>query len=155
VVSAYFLDSSALVKRYVSEIGSEWIQGICNPQTGNHTIIARITWVEVLSAFARLQREGKLNSTDFATAIRIFRHDLDMQYQLVEIDQTLTFTAGQLLQQYPLRAYDSIQLAAVIRLKPAFAQLKLASLTFISADIRLLAVAQAEGIVIDNPNLHP
>ena len=28
MVAAYFLDSSALVKRYVNEIGSAWIQAI-------------------------------------------------------------------------------------------------------------------------------
>ena len=77
-----------------------------------------------------------------------------MQYQIVEIDPALTFLAGQLVQRYPLRAYDSIQLAAVLKLQPTFAQLNLASLTFISADNRLLSVAQAEGIVTDDPNLH-
>ena len=58
MVKAYFFDSSALVKRYVAEIGSTWIESLIDPQTGNRLIIARITWVEVLSALARLQREG-------------------------------------------------------------------------------------------------
>ncbi len=77
MVNAYFLDSSALVKRYVAEIGSGWVQAICDPQMSNGVIIARIAWAEVLSAFARLQREGKLNSADMASAIQIFRHDLN------------------------------------------------------------------------------
>jgi uncharacterized protein len=153
-VTAYFLDSSALVKRYVNENGSDWIRLICEPQAQNRFLIARITWVEVMSAFARLQREGKLSSESFEAMERLFRHDLQAQYQVVEIDQTLTFLAAQLLQRHPLRAYDSIQLAAVLRLQPTFAQFTSASLTFVSADTRLLAAAQVEGVQVDAPNQH-
>jgi len=60
VVNIYFLDSSALIKRYVVEIGSPWIKTLTDSQTGNSLLLVRITWVEVLSAFARRQREGGL-----------------------------------------------------------------------------------------------
>ncbi|WP_201789158.1 type II toxin-antitoxin system VapC family toxin [Scytonema hofmannii] len=52
-MTVYFLDSSALVKRYVPETGSAWIRAISDLNTGNSLIIARITWVEVRSAIAR------------------------------------------------------------------------------------------------------
>ncbi len=32
MVNAYFLDTSALVKRYIAEIGTHWIQTITNPE---------------------------------------------------------------------------------------------------------------------------
>ncbi|MEQ8462666.1 type II toxin-antitoxin system VapC family toxin [Coleofasciculus sp. E1-EBD-02] len=48
MVNAYFLDSSALVKRYIPETGSAWIQAIADTATGNLLFITRITWVEVL-----------------------------------------------------------------------------------------------------------
>jgi predicted nucleic acid-binding protein len=54
-VSLYFLDSSALVKRYVAEAGSSWIQSLAEPTAGHALFIARITWIEVLSALARRQ----------------------------------------------------------------------------------------------------
>jgi len=41
-----FLDSSAVVKRYVSEAGSAWIQGLTAPQAGNLLYVARITGAE-------------------------------------------------------------------------------------------------------------
>ncbi|MBA3923781.1 MAG: hypothetical protein H0X31_19630 [Nostocaceae cyanobacterium] len=37
-MSAYFLDSSALVKQYIAEIGSLWIESIVNPQSANHLL---------------------------------------------------------------------------------------------------------------------
>jgi uncharacterized protein len=61
-VTTYFLDSSALAKRYLPEIGSPWIRQITDPANQNDLFIARITWVEVLSA--RRQREGAPSRTD-------------------------------------------------------------------------------------------
>jgi hypothetical protein len=154
-VTAYFLDSSALVKRYVSETGSVWVQQITAPQTGNLLFIARITWVEVISAFARRQREGSLTSADVAQVIQTFRSDLNTQYQVIELDATLAVSAGQLVGQYPLRAYDAVQLASVLRIQPAFATTQSTSLIFLTADNRLSAIAGALGLLTDNPNHHP
>lgn len=155
MVTVYFLDSSALVKRYVGEIGSTWVQTITSSQAGNRLIIARITWVEVLSALARLQREGQLAKVNVTTAIRAFRYHLDTQYQVVELDRTLAQIAGRLVQQHPLRAYDSVQLASALKLQSAFTKIAATSLVFVSADSRLLAVAQTEGLGTDNPHNYP
>lgn len=154
-MTAYFLDSSALVKRYIDEIGSAWIQGTAAADTGNQLIIARITWVEVLSAFARRQREGSLTTTEVDELIQIFRSDLNNQYQVIDIDQTLVEMAGQLVNQYPLRAYDAVQLASALRIQSALAAATATSLVFLSADVRLLTIATTEGLLTDNPNNHP
>ncbi|WP_316433832.1 type II toxin-antitoxin system VapC family toxin [Leptolyngbya sp. NK1-12] len=58
MVDAYFLDSSALLKRYVPEVGTAWIQSITDAQNQNLLIVAHIAWVEISSAIARRQREG-------------------------------------------------------------------------------------------------
>ena len=145
MVSVYFLDSSALVKRYFEESGSTWIQTLTEPKARHKLIIARIAWVEILSAFARRQREGTFAPADAAKALQSFRFDLDNHYQVVEVDRSLIESAGQLVGKHPLRAYDAIQLASVLRIMPAFAHAKTVSLTFVSADDRLVATAQAEG----------
>jgi predicted nucleic acid-binding protein len=155
LVNAYFLDSSALVKRYVPEIGSAWIQAIAFPDTGNLIIISRITWIEVLSALARRQREGSLSDTDVNLIIQQFRFDLNNQYQVVEFNQALAESAGQLVNQYPLRAYDAVQLASVLRIQPIFASATSTSLVFLTADDRLLTIAQTAGLLSDNPNNYP
>ena len=154
-MTAYFLDSSALVKRYVSETGSAWIQLLTDSQTGNLLFITRITWVEVISAFARRQREGSLTSADVALVIQTFRSDLNTQYQVIELDATLAVSAGQVVGQYPLRAYDAVQLASVLRIQPAFATTQSTSLIFLTADNRNSAIAGALGLLTDNPNHHP
>jgi predicted nucleic acid-binding protein len=154
VVSVYFLDSSALVKRYVAETGSAWIQAITTPKARNKLIIARLTWVEVLSAFARRQREGSFAPADATKAIRSFRYDLDHQYRVVELSRTVVEAAGHLVGKHPLRASDAVQLASALQVLPAFASVKTVSSVFLSGDDRLIAAAQAESLNAENPNLH-
>lgn len=154
-MSLYFLDSSAVVKRYVTETGSNWIRALTDPTARNPVIIARITWVEVLSALARREREGSITADDVTRAIQTFSYDLDMQYQVAEIDVALARTAGGLVIQYPLRAYDAVQLASALRVHSDLTRTESTSLTFITADERLIAVAQTEGLLTDNPNHHP
>ena len=60
------LDSSALVKRYVDEIGSGWLKSVVDPSAGNRLAIASLTAVEVVSAIVRRQRSGSLSPADTA-----------------------------------------------------------------------------------------
>jgi uncharacterized protein len=52
------------------------------------------------------------------------------------------------------RAYDAVQLAAAQRIHVALRHEKAAPLIFVSADDKLVAAAQAEGFLAENPNLH-
>jgi len=154
VVGAYLMESNALIKRYVTESGTPWVQHVSNPSAHNRLIIARITWVEVLSALARRQREGSLSPGGIAGAARAIRYDIDTSYQVIELDRSLAEAAGQLVTRHPPRAYDAIQLASALNIYPAFGDARHTMLTFVSADDRLLAIAQAEGLPTDNPNRH-
>ncbi len=49
-MAVYFIDSSALVKRYVSETGSAFVTDITAPAAGHRLYVARITRVEVIAA---------------------------------------------------------------------------------------------------------
>jgi len=39
-VSTYFFDTSALIKRYVVEQGTDWVRSIVAPQAGHTILIA-------------------------------------------------------------------------------------------------------------------
>ncbi|MEG4114736.1 MULTISPECIES: type II toxin-antitoxin system VapC family toxin [unclassified Microcoleus] len=156
MVNAYFLDTSALVKRYVPEIGTDWILSITDPATDNDLAISQITWVEVHSAFARRLRDGSLSAQRFDLIPQKVREDFENEYRVIDIDRTLIETATELVMQHPLRAYDSVQLASALR----FQSTTLLSppetrLVFVSADNPLLDIAQSAGLTIDNPNNYP
>ena len=152
MVNIYFLDSSALIKRYVVEIGSPWIKTLTDSQTGNSLLLVRITWVEVLSAFARRQREGGINAAEVAALIQKFRSEFNSRYRVIEVDEALVERAGELIVQYPLRAYDAVQLASALRVQSLLRSMPETQLIFVSADNRLLDIAQSAGLAIDNPN---
>ena len=155
MVGAYFLDSSALLKRYVLEIGTGWVQSITDAQNQNLLIVAHIAWVEICSAIARRQREGNISSTQANQVLTASRTHWNTQYFIVAIDNTVIDLAGQLVNQHPLRAYDAVQLASALSLQGQLAPPNPTSLTFLTADTRLLAIAQTESLLVDNPNLHP
>ena len=50
MASTIYLDSSALVKRYVNETGSDWIRAMCNPGTSNDIVTALISKAECSAA---------------------------------------------------------------------------------------------------------
>lgn len=149
------MDSSALLKRYVPETGTSWIQSLTAESADNLLIVAQITWVEIISALARRQREGSLSANQASQIKQVFRYQFDTQYRKVELLPTVIEIAGQLVSRHPLRAYDAIQLASALCILPLISQSNTATFTFITADDRLLAAAQAENLISDNPNNHP
>ncbi|MEG5035356.1 hypothetical protein [Microcoleus sp. AT3-D2] len=52
-MTIYFVDSSALVKRYINEIGSAWVLSLCDPALNNDILIAAITSVEIVASITR------------------------------------------------------------------------------------------------------
>ena len=76
-MAIYFLDTSAVIKRYVQEAGTAWVQALTQPGTPNSHFVARITWVETLSAVTRRENDGNISPPDAAIAIRDFQQDFD------------------------------------------------------------------------------
>ena len=111
--------------------------------------------VEVWSALARRRREASISAQHHADALDAFREDSLLRYLFVEFEVPVIEAAGQLLERHPLRAYDSVQLASALVAGRTLADAALPQPTFLSADDSLLVFAEAEGLRIDNPNLHP
>lgn len=151
---AYYFDSSALVKRYVAEIGTAWIAGLMDPAAGNLLHVARLTGVEVVSALARRLRGGSLSPVHAAAALTLFRSDLRTRFLIVGIRTVLVNQAMRLAERHFLRAYDAVQLAAALQVHRRCLVLG-QSLTLISADADLNAAAIAEGLLVEDPNRHP
>lgn len=149
-----YFDSSAVVNRYAQETDTAWVTSILDPTAGNAVYLARISAVEVISAFARRQPGNKLSAPDAAKAIADFRTDLANQYRMIEMTPALISRAMTLAETHALRGYDAVQLAAALEVNARVTSLNLPLLTLISADAALNAAAQTEGLAVDDPNLH-
>lgn len=74
---------------------------------------------------------------------------------MIEIDEPLIDLAANLAKQHRLRGYDAVQLAAAVTLQTILITANLPGPTFLSADALLLAAAQQEALLTDNPDLYP
>jgi hypothetical protein len=154
-VTDYFLDSSALVKRYINETGSIWINDLFAPALNNEFFIAVVTPVEIVAAITRRSHGGTISPTDATTICNLFRADVLSSYQVVELTSGLIARAMALAQTHGLRGYDAVQLAAALEVNALCVASGLPTLTFVCADVELNAVATSEGLLVENPNNYP
>lgn len=154
-MAAYYFDSSALVKRYVSEIGTHWVMALTDPAAGHQIYAASITAVEVISALTRQAKSGNLSPIDQTIGVTLCRADFVHEYSTVEITLPVIQRAMTMAEAYVLRGYDAVQLAAALEMNGKRLALGLSVLTLISADVELNRAAAAEGLPVDDPNAHP
>jgi predicted nucleic acid-binding protein len=153
-LAVYFFDSSAIVKHYMQETGTQWVNSIIDPVANHIIYLARITGVEVISAITRRERSGTMSAQDAATALAQFRKDFASEYQALEMTAALLTRAMSLAETHALRGYDAVQLAAALEVNHFYSVSGLPALTLISADAELNTAAIAEGLTVDNPNNH-
>ena len=67
--TVHFFDSSALVKRYAQEAGSDWVVETIAPDSGFVVAIAQITVAEVAAALAGKRRGRFISEDEFETAL--------------------------------------------------------------------------------------
>jgi hypothetical protein len=153
-MALFFFDSSALVKRYVQEQGSIWVREITANTSGHIIHISLLTVAEIASALARRQREGGLSSTERDRLFRAFLMDCTNSFLLLWIEEDVIQGTIGLVTQYPLRTADAIQLSTAVLLSQTLQNAQFGPVILASADDRLLQAASAQGLAVENPNLH-
>lgn len=147
----YFLDTSALAKRYHKESGSEYMDRIIE-QPGSRLLISYLSIVELESVLAIKTRTGEIDEQALRIARRRFRADIAQQRLLVAppVHERHFHSARKLLIQYGveegLRTLDALQLAIAFDLR----QLGQADV-LVAADQRLCKVASMAGCLAVNP----
>ena len=155
MVAAYFVDSSALVKRYVRETGTAWVRRLTRRNPATVIYIAHITVVEVTCAVAR-RRQGKtLTSPRASSILHRFRQHLAGRYVVIEVTPALLDDAMRLGNTHALRAYDAVQLAVALEVNRSHQAGGSGPIALISGDRALNDAATVEGLSVDDPNLHP
>jgi uncharacterized protein len=151
-MAAYFFDSSAAVKRFANEKGTNFVLGLMRPSAGNLIYAARITETEVCAALSR-RRKGKILATNYVKkAITRWQRIFDRNIFQIKLTDAVFREAFRLADVRALRGYDSIQLACALLTNQDRSMRNLPALIFVSADNELNKVAQAEGLIVENPN---
>lgn len=144
----YYLETSALVKLYVREPGTERMLRLVS-RTNNHRFaVLTLSRVEFHSAIRRREREGDIDPSLARRLLNRFDEHMETKFVKQVVNDYLLDLASSLVDHHPLRAYDAVQLAGCLTLKAGSGQ---DAPTFVSSDHRLIEVAQAEGL----PSLDP
>lgn len=149
-MSIYFLDTSALVKRYHYEAGSRLVDQLWNDPR-RELVITRLAQTEWHSAISIKTRTGQMSAQQSEQLKRHFAYDMvNKRPRVLRILVRHFRQADSLLNKYALhdglRTLDALQLAVAMELLHRN-QLDL----FVAADERLLQVATAEGLPTLNP----
>jgi predicted nucleic acid-binding protein len=128
-----YVDSSALLKRYVDEPDSAAAESLLRSDpallTGRHTI------VEVRRNLSRL-----LEETDAAAARSSFADDLRI-FSVVELDEATCETAASIAEVTGVRTLDALHLAAAHRIGGS-------AVPFLTFDVRQAQAARALGLTV-------
>lgn len=150
----YYADSSALLKRHVIEIGSNWIKTEFSAGSNKTIYTSKLSIAEVLSALNRRKRESSVSPADYTTFSNDFLAVSKFQYEIIDLSDAVLLEAQSLLENYPLRAGDAIQLASALLASSQLKYAKLPALIFLASDVRLLSAAKDEGLNTDDPQNH-
>ena len=134
-----FLDTSALVKLYLFETGSDLVRG--HATQAEALMVSRIAWIEAHAAFARRSREEPGDIAAIEDAKKALRRDWG-RYVVLDVDQELVELAADYADTFALRAYDSMQLATAHRAAGIIAE----TIAFGCFDIRLNKAAKVLGM---------
>ena len=151
-MARYFFDSSALAKRYHSELGTARVLSIFQ-EIGREVRISRLSFLEIHSVFAMKVRGGVISRSEAAVLrARLLADVAAGEIEVCSITTDLFTEAERLIGQHSfshrLRTLDALQLAVALGL----AKQGLLD-RFVVSDRALAEVAALEGLMVINPEV--
>lgn len=112
-MNVYF-ETSALVKLFLDEFDAEIARDLWDQ--ADLVTVSRIAYPEARAALASAQRAGRLTTPDLGAARKRLNR-LWNQVQVVELNEALALSAGNLAENHALRGYDAVHLATAVALQ--------------------------------------
>ena len=143
----YYFDTSALLKLYIQEKGSDRLRQMLDQNEDNRIFILEIALLEARSAIRRRQRAREISIADANGFLTQIDQDGKSLYFVEQISYQVIDEARRLIDNHPLRSLDALQLAGCILLSQAYHPPPI----FVCADYDLCDSATAERIATVNP----
>jgi uncharacterized protein len=131
-----FFDSSALVKRYIPEKGTDTVLSLC--EEASELGLSVICFPEILSALCRLRREKRIDGPQYVSVKHGIAQDLQ-DARLCNITETAVLQCILLLEENTLRAMDAFHIAAALDWQADL---------FVSSDIHQIKAAKKAGLKV-------
>lgn len=141
------MDSSAVVKRYILEEGSQDVQKIYHKALNGDLNISFSVWNigEVLGVFDRYRRRGWIEEADYGRARAMFISEVKRLVKLrllrlVPVKTSLLIRSWRIVEKYHIYQADALQIESAKWVRAGL---------FVSGDKRLVEVAASEGLNIE------
>lgn len=146
-MSCYFLESTAFIKLFVREQGTDALIRLMESVEDNRKLISASTPLEVYAAIRRRERSGGISQENAASALDILRLEAARMVQ-EPLNPAVLEAARQLIDRSALRWPDTLQLAAAIAARDMFQGTEI---IFVSSSSQLLNAAKTEGFQTLDP----
>ena len=143
----YFFDTSALVKLYVQEPGTDRLLRLAGDQPEHRIAVLAISVVEIRFALRRRQRAGDIDAEVATAILESVQSHMETRYVRQAVNDSVIDAALEMLDRCALRAYDAVHLAGCLVLSAIAAD----SYTFVRSDRRLLEAARSERLPVLDP----
>jgi len=151
-MNTHYLDTSAAVKLYVDETGSDWLRQLLITTPPGVVLCSVLLRVEMRSAFTRRLSEGAITPAEYARLCDWFNEHCATLYRFSPVNETIIQSACGLVERHRLRGYDAVHLATALTANQLLTEGGEQSIVFLSADERLILAARLEGLEAENPN---
>ena len=139
-----YFDSSALVKRYIEEEGSDKVNALL--EEGSMAAASRLAYPEILAAITRRHKAEEIKSGAFERVRKAFKADWE-SLVVVELHKEVFQFIDEMIAKYALRGADSVHLSSAMWLKKATK----GDVVFVASDLELIKAAKAEKLKVCNP----
>ena len=146
-MNCYFLDSTAFIKLFVQEAGTDAIIRLMEATEDNRKLISAGTPLEVYAALKRRERVGGIAAGDSEAARSILRVEAARMVQQ-PLNPAVLEAARQVIDHHELRSTEALQLGAAVVAREMFQGMEV---VFVSSDERLLEAARGERFETLNP----
>lgn len=140
----YYLDTSALVKRYFEEPGTENINQLL--AQGRIYATSLLTYAEMLAAFARKHKARELPSAEYRNLVRQFEIEWK-RFHIVSLKDDMIPLLRAAIMKHHLRGADGVHLASALYLEQSIHD----EVMMIASDRELLIAAKKAKLRVMNP----
>lgn len=151
-MNSFYLDASALAKRYAPENGSPLVDAILDKVSGDRIYVVNLGAGEVVSILVRKRNAGVITDVYFRQALIDFETEIVRSADIhkLPVSNRLATTSFSLIVAHSLNSTDAIILKSALAIAK---KLRAAGddLVLVASDQRLLRAAQAEGLSTFNP----
>jgi predicted nucleic acid-binding protein len=139
-----FFDTSALVKRYYSEAGTDTVDELI--ESDETTVVSSLSIVETTSAFRRKHNRDEIAEDEMNALLGAFFEEALDDFLILPLDESLVRFSFDLVIEDDLRTLDSLQLSAALSVHS-----EETNVTFVCADGELASTAEERGLETINP----